>query len=81
MQKMQGRRDCLKWDGKLFWIFACGQTTKGAAGVHRSVALNMQLVMARLFREPHLQCTWIGAGLLYAHEVASLIRKTCTCAD
>ena len=49
---------------------------KGATGVHRSVALNMQLVIARLFREPHLQFTWIGDGLLRRHKFfASLIRK------
>ena len=44
---------------------------KGATGVHRSVALNMQLVIARLFREPHLQFAWIGDGLLCGHEFAT----------
>ena len=48
---------------------ACG--TKGATGVDRSVALNMQLVIARLFREPHLQFAWIGDGLLCGHEFAT----------
>ena len=43
----------------------------GATGVHRSVELNMQLVIARLFREPHLQFTWIGDGLLCGHKFAS----------
>jgi hypothetical protein len=70
------RRDGLKQDGTLFWIVAYGACeTKGATGVHRSVALNMHLVIARLFREPHLQFTWIGDGLLHGHKVASLIRK------
>jgi hypothetical protein len=48
----------------------------GATGVHRSVELNMQFVIARLFREPHLQFTWIGDGLLRRHKFfASLIRR------
>ena len=66
------RRDSLKQEGTLFWIYACGGCgTKGATGVHRSVALNIQLVIARLFREPHLQFTWIGDGLLCGHKCAS----------
>ena len=42
-----------------------------ATGADRSVALNMQLVIARLFREPHLQFAWIGDGLLCGHEFAT----------
>ena len=80
MQKTKARLAEVGW--QIVSIVAYGACMAiGATGIDRSVALNMQLVIARLFREPHLQCTWIGAGLLYAHEVASLIRKTCTCAD
>ena len=50
----------------------------GATGVDRSVALNMQLVIARLFREPHLQFTWIGDGLLCGHKFASQFSAVCT---
>ncbi len=80
MQKT--RLECLKWDGTLFWMFACGACRgKGATGVHRSVALDMQLVIARLFREPHLQFTWIGDRQLCGHGFASQFGVYNGCGD
>jgi hypothetical protein len=54
----------------------------GATGVDRSVALDMQLVIARLFREPHLELTWIGDGvLLCGHKFASQYSVYTRCGD
>jgi hypothetical protein len=43
--------DCLKWDGTLSRSLhtAHAGSNAGATGVDRPVALNMQLVIARLF--------------------------------
>ena len=71
MQK--AKLDCLKCDGRFSRSLhmAHAGSNAGATGVHRSVALHMQLVIARLFREPHLEFTRIGDGWLCGHTFAS----------
>ncbi len=52
-----------------------------ATGEDRSVVLNMQLVIACLFREPDLQLTLIGDGLLCGHKFASKYSVHNGCGD